>query len=96
MFHEVSQGGMDCRFRYQVNVVQYQQPTLREFYKSIDERSEQILDGRRLLGVQVGHELRTHPRLQTIQGCEHVLPEAYQVIILLIERDPGYLGSLFR
>ena len=44
---------------------------------------------------QTGQKISIHSWLQAVQGREHIRPEAYRVVFLLVEGNPGYQDCSF-
>jgi hypothetical protein len=77
-------------------VIKHKEQLLGDLGEAVDEFSEHIWERRRWLCSHTGHEISTQAGLHTVQRREHIPPEAYQVIILLIKRNPGYPDGLWR
>ncbi len=92
MLHEIGEGAVNLRLGDQVIVVEDQEKLLGSAHQGIDERLQDVAQGRRrLLRLQIAQEGSAETWLLAIQCRECVGPELHRIVITFIQGNPGHM-----
>jgi hypothetical protein len=96
MLHKIGEGAVNLRLGDQVIVVEDQEELLSSAHQGIDERLQDVAQGRRrrLLRVQIAQEGSAETWLLAIKGSECVGPELHRIVITFIQGNPGHMRRI--